>query len=48
MPPTLAPIDGLDIYSGDDEYYIIEEATFCTISNSLPGTEKTTPYTSSA
>lgn len=48
MPPTLAPIDGLDIYSGDDEYYIIEDATFCTISNTLPGDETTTDYTSTA
>lgn len=47
MPPSLSPMDGIYVFSGDDEFYKIEYAEYATISNTLPGDEDTTDYTSS-
>lgn len=48
MPPSLCPLSGITVYTGDSEYYQIEVATYPTITNSLPGDEDTTSYTSKA
>jgi hypothetical protein len=48
MPPTLAPMDGFIVYTGDTDYYEIEYASFMTITNTKPGDETTTSYTSTA
>lgn len=37
MPPTLKPLDGFIVYSGDSEYYKIELAEYMALTNSLPG-----------
>jgi hypothetical protein len=48
MPPTLKPIDGIEVFSGDEDYYIIEFATYAEISNTDPGDQFSTDFTSSA
>jgi len=48
MPPTLCPLDGIIVYTGDSEYFEIEYATYATITNTLPGDETTVDYTSAA
>jgi len=47
MPPSLCPLDGIVVFSGDDEFYKIEYASYATLTNTLPGDESTTIYDSS-
>jgi hypothetical protein len=48
MPPTLAPMDGFIIFTGDEDFYKIEYADYMTLTNTLPGDETTTDNTSTA
>jgi hypothetical protein len=48
MPPTLAPMDGFIIFSGDNEYFKIEQATYQYLTNKYPGTELSVGYDSEA
>lgn len=48
MPPTLAPMDGFIVYSGDSEYFKIENAEYMKLTNTLPGDESTNDNASTA
>ncbi len=48
MPPSLAPFSGINVNSGDADLYVIEEMDDLSMTNTLPGTEYTTAYTSVA
>lgn len=48
MPPNLSPLSGIIVFSGDDEYYKIEEASYATITNTIPGSASTVSFTSQA
>jgi hypothetical protein len=48
MPPSLKPMDGIEVFSGDSDYYKIEYATYMEISNTDPGDQFTTDFTSVA
>jgi hypothetical protein len=48
MPPSLAPVSGIVVFTGDAGFYYIEYADFATLVNSLPGTQSSTIYKSSA
>jgi hypothetical protein len=48
MPPSLCPLTGSEVFTGDGEFYKIEYASYMQITNSLPGTELTSTYTSTA
>lgn len=42
MPPSLAPVSGIIVFTGDASFYYIEYADFGTLINSLPGTQSST------
>jgi hypothetical protein len=48
MPPSLCPLTGIEVFTGDGEFYKIEYADYMQLTNTLPGTELTSTYTSIA
>lgn len=41
MPPTLNPLAGFEITTGDQDYFEIEKDIFATLTNKIPGNDST-------
>ena len=46
MPPSLCSISGITVSSCDSNFYVLEQATYTTITNTLPGNENTSTSSS--
>lgn len=48
MPPSLCPLAGVVVFTGDTSYFKVEYSDYALLSNTLPGTEAVSDYTSVA
>ena len=48
MPPSLSPLADVVVFTGDTSYFKVEYSDYALLSNTLPGTEAVSDYTSVA